>query len=145
MVLNEIIEDSESGHYLNDYLQESDYQYFPSQYIRHILHRYQTEHQGIIEKKLLQSGCISEIMKSFYPSISTRKLINFINLKYEIFNYIKSEGNVIKSEMLRSLLRKKRFQKVGKNLIKKMISDLEYEGRISIIIYSGRTFLNYRK
>ncbi len=59
-----------------------------------------------------------------------------------MLDHIESEGIVIQSEMRR---KKRRFQRINKELLEKFLYELEEEGKISIKIYSGRKFLIYQR
>jgi hypothetical protein len=133
-------------------------QYYEYNDIRRIVYRYQKERKALVERKLLElikrspniSGTTGKIAFNFSSSLSeytSEKIIQnildlkkYYEIKFDLLEYIKSEGIVIQSEIRR---RKRMFRRIDKALFKKIVSELEAEGRISIKIYSGRTFLNY--
>jgi len=124
---------------LKDYLKSQEFYYID---IYRIIRRYKEDHQGIIEKKLLKSGTLPEMLKSIFPSMSMEELIDLINLKYEILDYIKFKEPVIQSELR---WKRRRFQKISKDLFEKLVYDLEREGRIAIKTFNRRRFVNYLK
>jgi len=134
--------------------------YFEYYDLRKILSRYQKERNAIVERKILESiknspriaknvtdhiFTLSSTLSNYSSEIianSLTELKKYYELKFEVLDHIESEGTVIQSEMRR---KKRRFQRINKELLEKIICELEEEGRISIKIYSGRTFLNYRE
>jgi hypothetical protein len=92
--------------------------------------------------KLGFAGAFKKLLKeSGKFDYSFPRLIDDLMLSNEILNYIKSEGVVIKSEIRRN---KRRFQRIDKNKFESIIDKLGYYGKISIVKFSGRTFLSYK-
>jgi len=62
-------------------------------------------------------------------------------LKNDVLEFLKTERYSILSDIRRY---NRRFQRIDLEIFKKIIYELEDEGRISIKVYSGRTFLNWQ-
>lgn len=68
--------------------------------------------------------------------------MNNLELKSNLYEYVKSEKHVILRDMIRN---KRYFQKVKREEIESILNELEKEGKIRQRTYSGMRFLIFMK
>jgi hypothetical protein len=147
---------------LSDYFSNKDLSY--NDFIK-IRYHYQKERNAIIERKMLKflernrvplSPAITSISQRltenlYIPSLSqilikdlvggksiSQVIAEYLDLKDDLYNYIKSQGVVILGDMRKNI---RRFRKINSSFLERLLYELEEDGKISHKLHSGRTFL----